>query len=233
MKAILKDKEGKSSVVDLPLHAALPRAARLWPLFASVLVNTLLVGAVLFLGRMILQEKDIVRDAISKQTSEIEQLRVDVVTTTSENSVFLKILLLKPGIDKGLARDIAHSVVIRAREHHRDPDLVLAIIDVESDFNPNAVSHMGAIGLMQIMPFWTQKLGIPQDLRHIDTSIDYGLKILAFYEVRYKTIEMALTAYNKGEKLMDADFRAGRSPMNGYAESTMRTYSRIKSWMRP
>jgi soluble lytic murein transglycosylase-like protein len=163
----------------------------------------------------------------------MEQLRTDVVTTSSENVVFLKILLLKPGIDKGLARDIAHSLTIRAREHHRDPDLILAIIDIESDFNPSAVSHMGAIGLMQIMPMWIETLAIERDLRDIDTSINYGLKILGTYEKIYGTLEMALTVYNKGPTSTNADLKYGRNPFNGYAESIMRTYSRIKSWARP
>lgn len=231
MKAILKQTE-EHEVVPLPLHSSVPKQ-RVWPLVVVGVTNLALVALVAFLVRAVMIEKEAIRSAISTQMAEMEQLRVDVVTTSSENSLFLKIMLLKPGIDKGLARDIAHSIALRAREHHRDPDLVLAIIDVESDFNPNAVSHMGAMGLMQIMPMWKNKLGIQQDLRHIDTSIDYGLKILAFYEVRYKNIEMALTAYNKGETLMDYDLKAGRNPMNGYAESIMRTYSRIKSWMRP
>lgn len=170
---------------------------------------------------------------ISTMATEFERLRADVVMTTSENNLFLKIMLLKPGIDKGLARDIAHSVVIRAREHHRDPDLVLAIIDVESNFNPNAVSHMGAVGLMQVMPFWKKSLAIDRDLRDIDTSINYGLKILAMYENTYGSIEMALTVYNRGPNLVNADLKYGRTPFNGYAENIMRAYARIKAWARP
>jgi len=232
MKAILKQQTEEHEVVALPVHATAPKQ-RVWPLVVVGLANLALVALVVFLVRTVMLEKESIHEAITKQMAEMEQLRVDVVTTSSENSLFLKIMLLKPGIDKGLARDIAHSVALRAREHHRDPDLVLAIIDVESNFNPNAVSDKGAMGLMQIMPMWKPKLGIEQDLRHVDTSIAYGLKILAFYEVRYQTIEMALTAYNKGETVMDYDLKMGHNPMNGYAESILRTYSRIKAWMRP
>jgi hypothetical protein len=173
------------------------------------------------------------RTAIALITSELEQLRTDVVTTSNENSIYLKIMLLRPGIDKMLARDIAHSVAIRAREHHRDPDLVLAIIAVESHFDPNVVSYAGAIGLMQIMPIWKKELVIDRDLRDIDTSIKYGLDILAYYEKTFGGLEMALTAYNKGPNLMIADIKAGRVLFNGYSENVMRTYARIKSWFRP
>lgn len=171
--------------------------------------------------------------AMTKTSQELEQLRSDVVLSTSENMTYLKIMVMKPGIDKQLARDIAHSLILRAREHHRDPDLVLAIIDVESDFNPHAVSPTGALGLMQIMPSWKSALAIDKDLRDVDTSINYGLKILGTYEQMFSGLELALTAYNKGPSQVTADMRAGRPPFNGYSESIMRTYARIKTWMRP
>lgn len=215
------------------------RPPRLWPMYFSMVVNLALIVVVTMLGHLVLEEKKVVslekiliQNAIAKQTTEMEQLRADLTTSASENTILLKVMLLKPGIDRWLARDIAHSVALRSREHRRDPDLVLAIIDVESNFNPNAVSSAGAIGLMQIMPFWKPKLGIEQDLRHVDTSISYGLKILSFYELRYQTLEMALTAYNKGETIMDADLKKGRSPLNGYSENILRSYKRIQSWVR-
>lgn len=165
--------------------------------------------------------------------SELESLRTDVVTTHTENTIFLKILVLKPGVDRGLAREIARSVVLRSREHHRDPDLVLAIIDVESDFNPNAVSPTGATGLMQIMPSWKGPLNITRDLREVDTSVHHGLKILSQYQEIFGSIEMALTAYNRGPGAVTADMKAGKNPYNGYSEAIMKTYARIKSWLRP
>jgi soluble lytic murein transglycosylase-like protein len=165
--------------------------------------------------------------------TEMEQLRIDVVTTSSENITYLKVMLLKPGIDKQLARDIAHSVVLRSREHKRDPDMTLALIAIESNFNPNAVSSTGAMGLMQVMSFWKATLGIERDLRDIDTNIKAGLDILATYEQTFGGIEMALTAYNRGPSPVIADIKAGRNPFNGYSEAAVRSYSRIKSWTRP
>ena len=53
------------------------------------------------------------------------------------------------------------------REAHRaelDPDLVLAVMQVESHFDQYAISRVGAQGLMQIMPFWRAELGRPMDL---------------------------------------------------------------------
>ena len=53
-----------------------------------------------------------------------------------------------------------------------DPDLVLAVMQIESAFNRFAISRAGAQGLMQVMPFWRLEIGRPQDnLTHIETNI--------------------------------------------------------------
>lgn len=62
------------------------------------------------------------------------------------------------------------------------PELVLAVIEVESNFDRYAVSVAGALGLMQIMPFWKEEIGRPEDnLLHLDTNLRYGCTILKFY----------------------------------------------------
>lgn len=70
-------------------------------------------------------------------------------------------------------------------ESHRqglEPDMVLALMHVESFFDRFAISHVGAQGLMQIMPFWRKELGRDQDnLTDIETNIRYGTTILAHY----------------------------------------------------
>ena len=61
----------------------------------------------------------------------------------------------------------------------------------------------------------------------------YGLDILASYEQMFGSLELAMTAYNRGPLGVVNDMKAGRVPFNGYAENIMRTYSRIKAWARP
>jgi soluble lytic murein transglycosylase-like protein len=62
------------------------------------------------------------------------------------------------------------------------PEMVLAVIDIESAFNAYAVSVAGAQGLMQVMPFWLDEIGHPGDrLVDIKTNLRLGCTILKFY----------------------------------------------------
>lgn len=78
------------------------------------------------------------------------------------------------------------------------PDLVLAVINIESHFDRYAISKVGARGLMQIMPFWKKELGRERDnLFSIDTNIRYGCTILKYYLNRNDNDwRAALAAYN-------------------------------------
>lgn len=78
------------------------------------------------------------------------------------------------------------------------PELVLAVIDVESNFDPYAVSHAGALGLMQVMPFWRKEIGRPDDnLIRLETNLRYGCTILKFYLDKEKgDLRKALSRYN-------------------------------------
>ncbi len=159
---------------------------------------------------------------------EVLALREALATSASEDVLFLKAIVLKPTIEPDLARTVARLVHKYAVRYNKDPNLVLAIIAVESDFKPNAVSRMGAVGLMQVMPHWKKILGIDADLSDPETSIHYGLQVLGFYEQMYKDPEMVLTAYNRGPGPVDSALMKGSSPENGYAAKVLATYERIR-----
>jgi soluble lytic murein transglycosylase-like protein len=77
------------------------------------------------------------------------------------------------------------------------PDLVLAMIDVESRFDPFAVSPVGAVGLMQVMPFWPRQLGVANQLVRIAPNIRMGCEILRFYlRAEHMNWTRALARYN-------------------------------------
>ncbi|HEX5515263.1 MAG TPA: lytic transglycosylase domain-containing protein [Gammaproteobacteria bacterium] len=78
------------------------------------------------------------------------------------------------------------------------PELVLAVIEVESNFNRWAISSAGARGLMQVMPFWLKEIGRPDDdLFHVATNLRFGCTILQHYLDRSKgNLTEALARYN-------------------------------------
>jgi len=99
------------------------------------------------------------------------------------------------------AERILHAVSCESSKHSmlRDrPQLVLAVIDVESAFDPFAVSYAGAVGLMQVMPFWPRELGLSnKDLIDVELNIRMGTSILAYYLERERgDYHRALGRYN-------------------------------------
>ncbi len=78
------------------------------------------------------------------------------------------------------------------------PELVLAVIEVESRFNKFAISRVGARGLMQVMPFWLKEIGRPDDnLFDVRTNLRIGCTILRYYLDREKgDLTHALARYN-------------------------------------
>ncbi|HSC48126.1 MAG TPA: lytic transglycosylase domain-containing protein [Gammaproteobacteria bacterium] len=104
----------------------------------------------------------------------------DIVPDAAERTQLLKLI---------------HSEASRAQV---SPQLVLALIEVESRFDPYAVSRSGAVGLMQIMPFWLKLIGRDGDsLVHAPTNLRMGCTILKYYLDRSKgDIREGLQRYN-------------------------------------
>lgn len=160
--------------------------------------------------------------------NEVAAVRHLVASSTGEDVIFLKIMVLKPHIDPELARKISKGVHRYSALYKRDPDLVLSIMTVESDFNPTVVSYAGAIGLMQVMPHWKKVLNIQGDMKDPDVSIESGLQVLGFYMEMYKDTELALTAYNRGPGPVDNALVKGRDPGNDYAPRVLKVYEKLK-----
>ena len=92
---------------------------------------------------------------------------------------------------------LLESVYAEAERAGLDPQLVLAVMEVESNFDRYALSHAGAQGLMQVMPFWKEVYGRPNDdLYNPLISLRYGCTILRHYMDRYPDLQDALAAYN-------------------------------------
>ena len=85
-----------------------------------------------------------------------------------------------------------------ARRVDIEPELVLAVIEVESHFDEYAISVSGARGLMQVMPFWLNEIGISdQNLFKIRTNLRMGCTILRYYiDMEPHDLGRALARYN-------------------------------------
>lgn len=100
--------------------------------------------------------------------------------------------------DPGQRLELLRQVHRAATQTGLLPELVLALIEVESRFDRFAVSSAGAQGLMQVMPFWKAEIGRPDDnLTDNATNLNYGCRILQFYLEREDgALHAALAAYN-------------------------------------
>jgi soluble lytic murein transglycosylase-like protein len=94
--------------------------------------------------------------------------------------------------------DFLKTVHYEATRSGLDPELVLGLIEVESGFKKYAVSHVGARGYMQVMPFWVNEIGRKeQNLFHLRANLRYGCTILRHYlDIEKGNLFRALGRYN-------------------------------------
>ncbi len=101
--------------------------------------------------------------------------------------------------DRQARREFLETAWYESKRAGLDPALVLGLIQVESAFRKYAVSHAGAHGYMQVMPFWTRVVGDGdrRKLFHMQTNLRYGCAILRMYiDMEGGNLFMALGRYN-------------------------------------
>lgn len=136
--------------------------------------------------------RQVLIEAINSSDSFIDRFDAEVWLTDMSNR-------LEPRIEDPQERlHFLKQVHYEARRAGLEPELVLALITVESNFDRFAISTAGAQGMMQIMPFWLDEIGHPEDnLFDIATNLRFGCTILSIYLKREKgNMHKALARYN-------------------------------------
>lgn len=100
--------------------------------------------------------------------------------------------------DRLQREELLVTVHYEAKRAGLDPQMVLALIQVESNFRKYAVSSAGARGFMQIMPFWVKVIGTDEhNLFHLRTNLRFGCVILRHYlDIEKGDLYRALGRYN-------------------------------------
>ena len=151
-------------------------------------------------------------------TSAIEETHATARETTIQEKV-------ERYADLGLTRELAESIYDLALKEDIDPDVAFGLVRTESEFKTSATSHVGAIGLTQLMPATARGMrkGVTiADLRDPEVNLTIGFKFLREMIDHYKGDKaLALTAYNRGPGNVDRILKRGGDPDNGYATAVL------------
>ena len=167
----------------------------------SFSITALLFSSVAFAGGQIyIPLSASVRTAMQQSISDQAPLRL-AFATQGEADFWLKTMSdrLKQYLpDVKTRTNFLKTVHYEATRAGLDPQLVLALIEVESSFNKYAVSRSGARGYMQVMPFWVREIGVKgHDLFHLNVNLRYGCTILRYYlDLEKGNLFRALGRYN-------------------------------------
>jgi soluble lytic murein transglycosylase-like protein len=128
------------------------------------------------------------------------------------------------GLTEYEVAELARTIVTEARRHELDPTLVLAVMRVESRYYNFAVSPVGAMGLMQVMPKTGEEIAAkldipwrgPRTLFDPIANVRLGVAYLKQLSERYGSLPTALAAYNWGPGRVDRRLRRGVPVPTGY-----------------
>jgi soluble lytic murein transglycosylase-like protein len=139
------------------------------------------------------------------------------------------------GLSQREVYELSATVVEEAARHDLDPELVLAVMQVESNCYHMAVSPVGALGLMQLLPSTGEELARhyniewrgPETLFDPFVNVKLGVAYLGRLSDRYRSMPTALAAYNWGPGRIDRRLRRGARVPSLYAKQVMRAYESV------
>lgn len=132
---------------------------------------------------------------------------------------------------------LTQAVVKYSLENGHDPYLLLAVIETESAYRFDAVSVKGAVGFMQVRPFVAKSIagemespaGLDAgDLTDMDTNLRLGSYYLSKMKGQFKSVDLALVAYNQGPTKLSEDLRYGRELDMRYTRKVLNSRESIR-----
>jgi hypothetical protein len=141
------------------------------------------------------------------------------------------------GLTDAEERELATLIYFESGKYGYDPEFILAIIQTESAFNPEAVSNVGALGLMQLMPATALEIArevrMPYEgkstLSRPDVNVRMGTYYLFKMMLQFKDVRLALVAYNCGPGFVQEMLKRGAKLPEEYVDRVMGNYEKIKT----
>lgn len=183
---------------------------------------------------------------LAERDREISRLRADLATAegtvelAEAESIGLAARVKRSGLPERQQRRVLIAIVREARRNGLDPLLVAAVIHAESSFDPYAVSPVGAMGLMQVMPGTGHEvaarlgeaLGPSRNLFDAEFNIELGSAYLGQMVEAFGSVEAALVAYNVGPSAarpMLANAQARQRLLAGYPRAVGNELRRLEA----
>jgi len=169
----------------------------------------------------------------SEQPEPVLDVALEATTTELDERAVLAFLRSRhTGMSRLDEENVARTVVREARRHDLDPALVLAVIQVESGGYYHAISHVGAMGLMQLLPATAKEmadsLGLewhgPESLFDPVMNVQLGTAYIKHLADRFGDVSTALAAYNWGPTRIDRRIRKGTGVPSIYIERVMKAF---------
>jgi len=176
----------------------------------------------------------IARSDSSQITDEAQSFALDDPDRIIARQIFDRLAMRHTALPERELLELVDTIIRESRRNNLDPALVVAVIEVESGGYPLAVSHVGAMGLMQLLPSTGQEIAERLDIEWLgaDTLFDpiinvrLGTAYLSHLTKRYGDVDTALAAYNWGPGRIDRRLRRGATVPSRYIEQVMQVFDR-------
>jgi len=164
------------------------------------------------------------------QSNVQEEFKYDLSTETEKSYLYSYALTVENESVGGQKQEIINAIKKYSNKYKVDPALIYAVIGAESDFNPKAKSHAGAMGLMQLMPQTAKILNV-KNAYDIDENVMGGTSHLkSMLDMFDNNLPLALAGYNAGHnRVIKAGYKIPNiKETQNYVPKVIKKYKEMK-----